>query len=162
MKSARARQGGGEIGSIRSLYGETPEARLTMRTKELKNGRAAMVAVLAYVGAEAVTAKPVVALTPALFKPIWVVLAGAVAATAPEVAAPLTQTLASAAPIAELARPPSRRARARGRARRRGGRRGRARRGRPSPRPRAPVAEAAVEAVVAAPAAELTAAAIEL
>ena len=163
MKSARARgKEAGEIGfDPLGLYGETPEARLTMRTKELKNGRAAMVAVLAYVGAEAVTAKPVVALTPALFKPIWVVLAGAVAATAPEVAAPLTQTLASAAPIAELAAPavaevvaaaPVAEAVAAA-----------------APVAEAavaaaaqPVAEAAVEAVVAAPAAELTAAAIEL
>merc|ERR1711871_1903230 len=79
-----------------------------------------MMGVLAYVGAEAMTGKPVVELTPIFFKPIWVVVMGmmgmgsadanvvavTVAATAPiaEVAKPVVETVA-AAPAAEVVAP---------------------------------------------------------
>jgi len=54
-----------------TLFGRTEGAKLTMETAELKNGRLAMVAIVAYVGAEYLTGKPVVELTPFFFDPFW-------------------------------------------------------------------------------------------
>lgn len=75
-----------------------------MRTKEIKNGRVAMIAVLAYVGGEAVTGKPVTELTPAFFRPIWAVVGAAAepvaAAAAPVMAAAAAPVVAAAAPVA--------------------------------------------------------------
>merc|ERR1719453_2118562 len=91
------------------LYGKTDAEKKAMRTKEIKNGRVAMMAVLAYVGAEAMTGKPVTELTPVFFKPIWVVVMDAMnggAAAAPAVAPAATfepvAPVAAPAPVAEM------------------------------------------------------------
>merc|ERR1719181_1400843 len=88
------------------LYGKTDAEKKAMRTKEIKNGRVAMMAVLAYVGAEAMTGKPVTELTPVFFKPIWVVVMDAMnggAAAAPAVAP--AATFEPVAPVAPVAAP---------------------------------------------------------
>merc|ERR1719440_1659910 len=89
------------------MYGKTTAEQKAMRTKEIKNGRVAMMAVLAYVGAEAMTGKPVTELTPVFFKPIWVVVMDAMnggAAAAPAVA-PAATFVEPSAPVAPVAAP---------------------------------------------------------
>lgn len=53
------------------LFPEDPRKRLAMQTKEIKNGRVAMMAVLGYVVQEALYRTPVTAETPFFFSPIW-------------------------------------------------------------------------------------------
>ncbi|KAL1503604.1 hypothetical protein AB1Y20_012081 [Prymnesium parvum] len=55
---------------LRLLRGADVAARRDMQEKEINNGRLAMVAVATYVVEEAVTQKPIVELTPWLFKPL--------------------------------------------------------------------------------------------
>jgi len=51
--------------------GASPEAKLDMQTKEINNGRLAMLAVLGYVAEEAVAKAPVTEVTPQLFTPFF-------------------------------------------------------------------------------------------
>ena len=78
----------GELGfdplGLYTVFGQGDEARKVMRTAEIKNGRTAMVGVLAYVCQELVQGTPVVAQTPILFKPFWLVVASALGANLDE------------------------------------------------------------------------------
>ena len=89
--------------TLRHSDGLSAAQKKDMRTKEIKNGRVAMIAVLAYVGGEAVTGKPVTELTPAFFRPIWAVVGAAAepvaAAAAPVMAAAAAPVAAAAAPV---------------------------------------------------------------
>ena len=78
----------GELGfdpfGLYSVFGKGEEAKKVMRTAEIKNGRTAMIGVLAYVCQEFVQGTPVVAQTPILFKPFWLVVASALGANLDE------------------------------------------------------------------------------
>merc|ERR1719453_475 len=66
------------------LYGGfsgNEEGRKYMRLAEIKNGRAAMMAVLAYVVEEVVTGKPVTEVTPFLFAPFYKLVLNLMGAT---------------------------------------------------------------------------------
>ena len=57
---------------INGMYAAAPaDEKFALRTKEIKNGRTAMMAVFVYVVAEATTGKPIVQLFPLLFRPFW-------------------------------------------------------------------------------------------
>ena len=53
------------------LGGASLEARRAMQTREINNGRLAMIAVTSFVIEEAVTGRPVIEITPWLFRPIF-------------------------------------------------------------------------------------------
>ena len=53
------------------LYPKTADKQMEMQTKEIKNGRLAMMAILGFVAQEALYRAPVVAETPQFFKPIF-------------------------------------------------------------------------------------------
>lgn len=63
-------------------YSASEDGKKNMRLAEIKNGRAAMMAVLAYVVEEASTGKPVTQITPVLFAPFYKVVLGLMGATA--------------------------------------------------------------------------------
>jgi light-harvesting complex I chlorophyll a/b binding protein 1 len=56
---------------LRLMQGASPEQWHDMQTKEVNNGRLAMVAIAAYVAEEALGKAPIVALTPGLFTPFF-------------------------------------------------------------------------------------------
>lgn len=57
-----------------TTFGDTPKAKMLMEEAEIKNGRLAMIAIVAYVIEEVSSGKPVVELTPLFFEPFWKVV----------------------------------------------------------------------------------------
>jgi len=65
----------GDIGfdplGLYTTFGTSDSAKMVMETAEIKNGRLAMCAVVAYLVQEFVSGKPVTETTPYFFEPIW-------------------------------------------------------------------------------------------